>query len=455
MADLPTTSRGNWDSKLGFILAAAGSAVGLGNIWRFPTEAASNGGAAFLLIYLACCFLIGFPVMIAEMSIGRSSKKNPVGAFRALSTNKFFPLVGIWGVLCGVMILSFYTVIAGWTFSHVFVEIFVFAGMQETANFLADFQNGYVNAAFAILFMVCTIAIIRGGVSNGIERATNFMMSLILIILVILTVYVLFQPGAGKGIEIYLYPDFSMIDMELILAAMGQAFFSLSLGMGAIITYGSYLSKKENIAEAAGFVTLADVGIAFLAGLLILPTIYMAQAEGVQIFDADGNFLAGPALIFQLLPELFAQMGGLTGLIFGVLFFFLLSIAALTSTISLLEVPVSYVIDEHKVKRKNAALFVGLGILVISLVISFNTALIDSIDFTFSVIGLPLGGLLICIFLGFVWKTDNALEELKNGYKNVKDTFFAKAWTVFVKYVCPLIILIILIQTIYDAFFSG
>jgi NSS family neurotransmitter:Na+ symporter len=455
LADTSTTSRGNWDSKLGFILAAAGSAVGLGNIWRFPTEAASNGGAAFLLIYLASCFLIGFPVMIAEMSIGRSSKKNPVGAFRTLSTNKFFPLVGIWGVLCGVMILSFYTVIAGWTFSHVFVEIFVHFGMQDWANYLADFENGYVNAVFAILFMACTIGIIRGGVSNGIERATKLMMPLLLVILIIMTVYVLFQPGAGEGLEIYLYPDFSMINMELILAAMGQAFFSLSLGMGAIITYGSYLSKKENIPEAAGFVTLADVGIAFLAGLLILPTIYMAQAQGVQIFDGDGNFLAGPALIFQLLPELFAQMGGLTGLIFGVLFFSLLSIAALTSTISLLEVPVSYVIDEHKVARKNAALYVGLGILVISLIISFNTALIGTIDFTFSVIGLPLGGLLICIFLGYVWKTENALEEIKNGYESVKDSFFAKAWSFFVKYFCPLIILIILVQTIYDNFFSG
>lgn len=455
MADTPTTPRGNWDSKLGFILAAAGSAVGLGNIWRFPTEAASNGGAAFLLIYLACCFLIGFPVMVAEMSIGRSSKKNPVGAFRSLSTNKFFPLVGVWGVLCGVMILSFYTVIAGWTFSHVFVEIFVFAEMQETASFLADFNNGYVNAVFAILFMACTIGIIRGGVSNGIERATKLMMPLLILILVIMTVYVLFQPGAAEGIEIYLYPDFSVINMDLILAAMGQAFFSLSLGMGAIITYGSYLGKKENIAEAAGYVTLADVGIAFLAGLLILPTVYMAQAEGVQIFDADGNFLAGPALIFQLLPELFAQMGGLTGLLFGVLFFSLLSIAALTSTISLLEVPVSYVIDEHKIKRKSAALYVGLGILAISLIISFNVVLIDYIDFTFSVIGLPLGGLLICIFLAYVWKADNALEEIKQGYANVKNTWFATAWTISVKYICPIIILIILIQTIYSTIFGS
>ncbi len=387
--------------------------------------------------------------MIAEMSIGRSSKKNPVGAFRALSTNKFFPLVGIWGVLCGVMILSFYTVIAGWTFSHVFVEIFVHAGMDQTAAFLADFDNGYVNAVFAILFMICTIGIIRGGVSQGIERATKFMMPLLIIILIIMTVYVVFQPGADEGLAIYLYPDFSLVDMDLILAAMGQAFFSLSLGMGAIITYGSYLSKKENIVEAAGFVTLADVGIAFLAGLLILPTVYMAQAEGVEIFNDAGELLAGPALIFQLLPELFAQMGGITGLLFGVLFFALLSIAALTSTISLLEVPVSYVIDEHKLPRKKAALYVGLGILLISLIISFNTILIDHIDYVFSVIGLPLGGLLICLFLGYFWKTENAIEEIQHGFAGIKGSVFASVWSFFVKFFCPVIILIILIRTIF------
>lgn len=448
MATSPTPSRGTWNSKFGFILAAAGSAVGLGNIWRFPTEVASNGGAAFLIVYLICCFLIGFPVMIAELSIGRSTQKNPVGAFRALSDNKFFPLVGIWGVLCGVMILSFYTVIAGWTFSHVFVEIFAHIGMQSTADLLADFGNGYVNAFFAMFFMGTTIAIIRGGVSEGIERATKFMMPLLVLILVIMTVFVLSQPGASEGISTYLMPDFSMITTDLVLAALGQAFFSLSLGMGALITYGSYLNKKENIVEAAGYVTLADVGIAFLAGLLIMPTIFLAQAQGVEVYDAAGNFLAGPSLIFQILPQLFAQMGGLLGLIFGVCFFFLLSLAALTSTISLLEVPTSYVIDEHGITRKKAALYVGLSVLVISLIIAFNTALIDHIDYIFSVIGLPLGGLLICIFVGYFWKTKSAVDKMKNGFKSIQDSWFTSIWSFFIKYVCPIIILIILIQTI-------
>lgn len=449
MATSPTNNRGTWNTKFGFILAAAGSAVGLGNIWRFPTEAASNGGAAFLIIYIICVVLVGLPVMIAELSIGRSTQKNPVGAFKALSNNKFFPLVGFWGVLCGVMILSFYTIIAGWTFSHVFVEIFNFAGWTGAANLLADFGNGYINAAFALIFMALTIMIIRGGVSEGIERATKLMMPLLILILVIMTIYVVLQPGATQGLEVYLKPDFSMITGDLVLAALGQAFFSLSLGMGALITYGSYLSKKENIVEAAGFVTLADVGIAFLAGLLIMPTIFLAQAQGVEIYDAAGNFLAGPALIFQILPELFSQMGGVLGLTIGISFFFLLSLAALTSTISLLEVPTSYIIDEHGVRRKKAALYVGLTVLTLSIIISFNTVLIDHIDYIFSVIGLPLGGLLICIFIGYFWKTKSAVDEMKNGFKNIRDSWFTTVWSVFIKYICPIIILIILAQTIF------
>lgn len=454
MAIETITDRGTWNTKLGFILAAAGSAVGLGNIWRFPTEAAANGGAAFLIIYLICVFLVGFPVMIAELSIGRSSKKNPVGAFRALSSNKFFPLVGMWGVLCGVMVLSFYAVVAGWTFSHVFVEFFVYAGLDSMATLFADVSNGYINAIFAVLFMVCTIAILTGGVSDGIERATKFMMPMLIIILLVMTVYALFQPGAQEGLIVYLKPDFSKITGNLILAAMGQAFFSLSLGMGALITYGSYLSKKENIPEAAAYVTFADVGIAFLAGLLVIPTMYIAQAQGVEIFGPDGELVAGTALIFQLLPELFSQMGGLIGLLFGVSFFLLLSIAALTSSISLLEVPVSYAIDEFGIRRKNAVLGIGSGVLVISLVISFYLGLIDLIDFTFSVIGLPLGGLFICLFIGYVWKTDNALDEMKHGYKSIANSFFSALWPLFVKIICPIIILIILIYNFVQFFNS-
>lgn len=442
MAGPDTTSRGSWNSKLGFILAAAGSAVGLGNIWGFPTQVASNGGAAFLFIYLICAFAIGFPVMVAEITMGRKTGKNPVGAFKALGDNKLmYSLIGMWGILCGVMILAFYTVIAGWTVSYVFEEVFFYLGMNDWALWISDTSNGPINAVFAVVFMMATVSIILGGVSDGIERATKFMMPLLLAILVIMIGYVVMQPGAGVGLEVYLFPDFSKVNADLVFSAMGQAFFSLSLGMGALITYGSYLSKKENIPEAAAYVTLTDTLIAFLAGLLIIPTMYMAQAQGVAIFDADGNLLASTALIFQVLPELFHELGGFLGLIFGVAFFILLSIAALTSTISLLEVPVSYAIDEHGMERKKAAKLIGGGILVISLIICFNTSLIGLFVQIFNNVGLPLGGFLICIFLGYYWKTNNALAEMEAGYPSVMQSVFAKVWPFFIKVIAPLAIL--------------
>lgn len=440
MAVSSSTERGSWNSKLGFILAAAGSAVGLGNIWGFPTKVATEGGGAYLIIYLLCTFLIGFPVMVAELSIGRKSGKNPVGAFKALSSNKFFPLVGLWGVICGVMILSFYSVIAGWAFGFAFEEIFYFLGWTSAAEWLTDTGNGFKNALIAAIFMVATIKIITGGVSDGIEKATKTMMPLLIGIIIIMIVYVLTQPGAMEGVREYLLPDFSKINARLIFSAMGQAFFSLSLGMGALITYGSYLSKKENIPQAAAFVTLADVGIAFLAGLLIIPAMYAAKAAGIEIF-VGGSLASSTDLVFQILPALFHSIGGFIGLLLGVVFFLLLSIAALTSTISLLEVPVAYVIDEHKVPRKKAAWGVGLGVTALSVVIAFYPVLIGHFDYIFSNLGLPIGGILTCIFVAFVWRTDSALSEMEHGFSGIKASLFSKVWPVFIYVICPAAIL--------------
>lgn len=439
MAVSSTTERGSWNSKLGFILAAAGSAVGLGNIWGFPTKVATEGGAAYLVVYLICTFLIGFPVMVAELSIGRKSGKNPVGAFKALSSNKFFPLVGLWGVICGVMILSFYTVIAGWAFGFAFEEIFYYFGWDSAAQLLTDTGNGWKNAIIASVFMLGTIKIITGGVSDGIEKATKMMMPLLIGIILVMIGYVLTQPGAMDGVREYLLPDFSKVNANLVFSAMGQAFFSLSLGMGALITYGSYLSKKENIPQAAALVTLADVGIAFLAGLMIIPAMYVAREAGIEIFVGD-QLASSTDLVFQILPALFHTIGGAVGLILGVVFFLLLSIAALTSTISLLEVPVAFVIDEYSVPRKNAAWGVGLGILVISIIVAFNTSLIGTFDNIFNNFGLPLGGLLMCVFVAFVWKTDSALTEMENGFPGIKEKLFAKIWPIFIKVICPIVI---------------
>ena len=442
MADTKTTLRGLWSSKLGFILAASGSAVGLGNIWGFPTQVASHGGAAFLLVYLVCVVVVGFPAMIAEITIGRRTNRNPVGAFKALSDNQFkYSLIGILGVICASMILAFYTVVAGWTVSYVFAELFHFLGLAHWEHYVANTQHGFINALFSIIFMGATVLIIVGGVTDGIERATKFMMPLLFMILLGLIGYVLFQPSAGIGLKKYLIPDFSKINVSLIFSAMGQAFFSLSLGVGGMITYGSYLSKNENIPEATAYVVLINTVIAFLAGLLILPAMYIAQAQGVTIFGPNGQLLARISLIFKVLPQLFHQLGGVTGFILGIVFFFLLSIAALTSTISLLEVPVSYAIDEHHLPRKKAAILVGMGILVISLIISFDISLIGLFVKIFNNIGLPLGGFLICMFLGYYWETQNAITEMEAGYPGIRQSVFSKVWPFFIKVITPLAIL--------------
>lgn len=452
MSETNAVSRGNWNSKLGFVLAAAGSAVGLGNIWRFPNVVAEHGGAAFIFVYIICCFAVGFPVMVAEFTIGRRTGKNPVGAFKALSTNKFYPLIGAWGIICGVMILSFYNVVAGWTLSFILEELAHFFGMTHLAALFSDLGHGVENSVFSMLFMGATVAIITGGISNGIEKATKTMMPILLIILVSMIGYVLTRNGAMTGLEKYLVPDFTKINAEMIFDAMGQAFFSLSLGMGAMITYGSYLNKHQNIPEAAAYVVLFDFMVAFLAGLLIIPALYVAQHHGIQIYR-HGNLVSSVGLVFQVLPELFHSMTPVVGVIVGVTFFILLSMAALTSTISLLEVPVSYAIDEHGIPRKKAAILIGLGILIISIFISFDIAWIDILSTVFNDIGLPLGGLMVSLFLGYVWKTNNAMMEIHNGYSDSGNSLFGKLWPVFIKYISPVLIGIVFFITLYKIFY--
>ncbi|MCC5915039.1 MAG: sodium-dependent transporter [Balneolaceae bacterium] len=452
MATTPTNNRGTWNSKLGFILAAAGSAVGLGNIWGFPTQVADNGGAAFILIYLFCCLVVGFPVMVAELTIGRRTQKNPVGAFKALSNgNPFASIIGYWGVLCGVMILSFYIVISGWTLAFVFEEILFFLGYESMAQTIGDLGNGPKNALFTVGFMILTVLIVTGGVSQGIERATKTLMPVLLVILAILIAYIFTLDGAMEGLQMYIMPDFSTISGGLVLSALGQAFFSLSLGMGALITYGSYLNKKQNIVESAAYVTIFDIGIAVLAGLLVIPAMFVAQASGVQIFNPEtGALFSSVTLVFDVLPEMFHNVGGLIGMLLGVTFFILLGLAALTSSISLLEVPVSYVIDEHKVRRKKAAWLIGGIVGLIGVIVSFELALIDIFVAIFNEIGLPLGGLMICIFLGYFWKTENALIEMEDGYENVRQSKFAPIWSIFIRYISPLLIALVLISVIWD-----
>lgn len=445
------TPRGKWNTKAGFVLAAAGSAVGLGNIWGFPTQVADNGGAAFILVYLLCCLVIGFPVMIAELTIGRRTQKSPVGAFRDLGNNNFFAsIIGYWAVLCSVMILTFYLVLSGWTLGYVLEELFYFFGATGTADVLGDLGHGLKNAVFAVIFMFLTVTIITGGVSQGIERATKLLMPVLIAILVIMAVYVITLPGSAEGLSVYFMPDFSTVDGSLVLSAMGQAFFSLSLGMGVLITYGSYLKKDQNVVESAAYVTFADIGIAILAGLLVIPAMFAAQAAGVQILGPDGALISSVTLVFDVLPEMFHSIGGILGLILGVSFFVLLALAALTSSISLLEVPVSFIIDEYGISRKYSARMVGSLIGLFAVIVSFDTSLIDVLVAIFNEVGLPLSGLMLCVFLGYFWKTENALIELEQGFTRVASSGFGPLWVVFIKFICPILIAIVLGHTLYQ-----
>lgn len=454
MTSKTSSERGTWNSKIGFILAAAGSAVGLGNIWGFPTQVADNGGAAFILVYLLCCLIIGFPVMVAELAIGRRTQKNPVGALKALSRgNAFVPLIGYWGVLCGVMILSFYVVISGWTLAYVFEELFYFFNFEAAANYVGDLGNGFKNAIFTLVFMILTILIVTGGVSKGIERATKLLMPVLIVILFILIIYIFTLDGAMEGVVMYFQPDFSTINGSLLLSAMGQAFFSLSLGMGALITYGSYLNKKQNIVESAAYITIFDIGIAVVAGLLVIPAMFVAQAGGVQIFNPEtGALFSSVTLVFDVLPEMFHNIGGIIGMLLGITFFILLGLAALTSSISLLEVPVAYVIDEHRINRKTAAWVVGGLVGLIGVVVSFELSLIDYFVMIFNEIGLPLGGLAISLFLGYFWKTENAILELEQGNKKIRESAFYLLWVILIKYISPLLIGLVLLTTVWGIF---
>lgn len=450
MATTQTSGRGTWNSKLGFILAAAGSAVGLGNIWGYPTQVADNGGAAFILVYLVCCILIGLPVMIAELTIGRHTRKNPVGAFKKLDKSGFGAIIGYWGVLCGVMILAFYLVVSGWTLAYVFEVITSFAGNTGLAEFFGDLTNGPKNAVFTIVFMLFTVGIINGGVSNGIERATKILMPFLLLMLLVMAAYVMTLEGSAEGVRRYLLPDFSLITFDLTLSALGQAFFSLSLGMGALITYGSYLKKNQNIVQSAALVTVVDIFIALVAGLLIIPAMYVALNQGIEIFAEDGSLLRSTRLVFTVLPQLFENIGGYLGLFISVSFFLLLGLAALTSAISLLEVPVAYVIDEHNISRKKASLLVGGVVLFFGIIISFDIGLIDIFVAIFNEIGLPLGGLMTCLFLTFIWKTGNAITEIESGFPGARNAGVVKAWAFFISYICPVLIGIVFITTILN-----
>lgn len=448
------STRGQFSSKSGFILAASGSAVGLGNIWGFPTNAAENGGGAFVLIYFILAFCLAYPALMAELIIGRHAKSNMANALQKISngktSKKIGKLTGFYGIATATLILSFYGIVAGWMLAYLLEPLSTVAGLTSASTWLTEFSQSR-NLMFSALFILLTTIVIRAGVEQGIEKWSCRLMPSMLALMVALIIYVMLQEGASEGLKLYLIPDFSQIsDPKLIASALGQAFFSLSLGVGTMLIYGSYLSPNENLPTMGAIVTLVDSSIAFLAGLLVIPALFVAQQKGLTIYNETGHLIAGPDLIFQTLPSLFQGMGT-TGLFISLVFFSLMTIAALTSSISMLEVPVSYAIENHNLHRHKAAWLIGAITFAISSFIIMNFDQLFGFVITLTTeYSQPLLGLMMCIFATWVWHRDQILNEIRHGHPQVEVSLFWKVWPGYVRYCCPLLILIMLAQTIIN-----
>ena len=442
--------RGEFSSRLAFIFAASGSAVGLGNIWGFPTNAAENGGAAFVLIYLILAFLLAYPAMMAELIIGRHTRSNMVSALQSISPGQTAKtvgkLVGIGGMVTAGLILSFYSIVAGWMLAFMLEPLTTVLGLADVSQWLTDFSL-VRNIGFAAVFVLLTVFIISAGVEQGIEKWSSRLMPSLFLLMGGLILYVLTQEGAMEGLRHYLVPDFSQItNPKLIVSAMGQAFFSMSLGVGTMLVYGSYIRADENLPVVGALVTLTDTSVAFLAGLLVLPAIFVAQNLGVTIYAESGALIAGPDLIFQVLPALFEGMGA-TGLLVGFAFFVLMSIAAVTSSISMLEVPVSYAVEAHQISRHKATWLVGLLVFGISTTICLNFESLFGFIITMTTErAQPLLSMMLCIFAGWIFYRNSILQELKSGSPDLEQGLFWKIWPVYVKFFCPALILLTFAQ---------
>ncbi|QZE13114.1 sodium-dependent transporter [Halosquirtibacter laminarini] len=442
-------SRDGFSSRFGVIAAAAGSAIGLGNIWRFPYVLGENGGGAFFLVYMGFIFLLGIPLMLTEMSVGRAGQKNPYGTFRVLAPKTKWYLVGVMGVAAAFLILSFYSAVAGWTLhylSDAVMDNFSGKSSAELKGMYDSFTSSAVApSVWTLVFLFLTGLVVVSGVEKGIEKYSKILMPLLFVIIVILDIRSVTLDGAEEGLKFLFHPDFSKLDSKAVLEALGQAFFSLSLGMGTMITYGSYIGKKENLLSSATSVSLADTLIAVLAGVAIFPAVF---AFGIS---PD----SGPGLVFITLPNVFLQMPG--GYFFSVLFFLLLVIAALTSSISLLEVVVSYFTEELKLSRKTATAiaFVSVGVFgVLSSLSSgplkeftvLDKTIFNLFDFISSNILLPLAGLFIVLFAGWKWSRKSIATEILGEGK--QETTLFKVFMFIIKFIAPFAIALVFIHAV-------
>ncbi len=456
MAGKTTENRGAWGGKIGFILAASGSAVGLGNLWKFPYLAYENGGGkdgqgagTFVLLYLFAVLIVGFPVMLAEIMVGRRSRRNPVGAFKVLRPKSPWFLVGALGVITGFLLLSYYAVVAGWTGEYFIQAItgkLAKSSPEEIKlSFGAFLDNPVKQVLWLVGFMGLSMAVVIGGVSKGIERVTKFLMPILLFMLLFLAFKAINLSGGSKAITYLFKPDFSTITPKLVLDALGQAFFSLSLGMGAIITYGSYLSRKDNIAVSGASIVVLDTMVGIVAAIIIIATIL--SFDGVQMESGSvGN-------LFTAIPVIFKGIPG--GNFMMIAFYTLVAFAALTSTISLLEVVVSYFVDEKSWSRKRAVLLTGGAITLLGIpsALSFNLlkgatvngkSFFDIMDYLCANWFLPVGGLAIALFAGWILTREEKLDELKNNLR------LYRFWNICVRFIAPLAIAAVLLGIIFN-----
>lgn len=437
-----------WSSRFTFILAATGSAVGLGNIWKFPYITGENGGGAFVLVYLVCILCIGIPIMMAETMLGRRGKQSPIKTMITLSkeasVHKNWHYIGWLGIVAGVLILSYYSVIAGWAMSYVLKALtgsFSDGNVETMKGLFEGLMASPVQQIFwHSLFMIATMFIVVRGVKGGLEKSVRFLMPSLFFLLVLLVGYAMTTGYYQQGLDFLFTPDFSEIDANAILIAMGHAFFTLGLGMGAIMVYGSYLPKNISIAKTTLIIAGADTAVALLAGMAIFPLVF---ANGLEVGS-------GPGLIFQTLPIAFGNMTG--GWLFGILFFVLLFFAALSSSISLIEPAVAFLVENKNFDRKKACLYIGLmtWALGVMVALSFNVGsditlfgkgVFDSLDYLTANIMLPIGGFFIAIFAGWLMKSKDSESELA-----LEDPRYYKVWKFLITYVAPVAVLIVFIK---------
>ena len=444
--------RASFGSKLGVILATAGSAVGLGNIWRFPYMTGQNGGAIFIIIYVLCVLLLGIPCMISEFIIGRHGQANTARAFRIMSGDTIWSLIGYMGVLTGFLISGYYAVVSGWCLEYVWASVSgkLLGNPDYIQTYFSTFSQHPIKPVFwTFIILLATYLIIENGVRNGIEKASKLMMPILFILLLIIVVASCMLPNAEKGIEFLFKPDITKLNSDVFLAALGQSFYSLSIAMGCICTYASYFSKQTNLTTSAINISIIDFLVALLAGLIIFPA----------AFSVGVNPDSGPSLIFITLPNVFHQAFGnitILGYIISVLFYTLLSMAALTSLMSLHEVSTAFLEEELGTTRKRAAMFVTIGSILVGTVCSlslgpwqsfqlFGMTIFDLFDFVTGQLFLPVVGFLTCIFIGWYVPHKIVRDEFTN-MGTLRNEHLFHGYIFLVKYVCPICILFIFLH---------